>query len=73
MSGDIPKSDSYSANELQGRVDLYDTSILTESATLHSYPKTVTLLSASELSSLELVEIDGHVVAEPALTLFIKL
>ena len=62
----IPKSDSYSVNELQGRVDLYDSSIITEPATLHSYPKTVTL-SASELSSLELVEIDGHVVAEPAL------
>jgi hypothetical protein len=62
----IPKSDSYASNELQGKVDLYDSSIVTESATVHSYPRTVSLL-ASELTSLELIEIDGQVVAEPAL------
>jgi uncharacterized membrane protein YgcG len=62
----IPKSNSYSSNELQGKVDLYDSSIVTESATVHSYPRTISI-SASELTSLELIEIDGQVVAEPAL------
>jgi hypothetical protein len=62
----VPKSDSYSSNELQGKVDLYDSSVITESATLHSYPRTVSL-AASELSSLDLIEIDGQVLAEPAL------
>jgi len=61
----IPKSDSYGNNELQGKVDLYDSSVVTESATIHSYPRTISL-SASELTSLELIEIDGQVVVEPA-------
>jgi len=63
---DIPKSDSYSSNELQGKVDLYDYSVITESATIHSHPRT-TSISASELPSLELIEINGQVIAEPAL------
>jgi hypothetical protein len=63
---DIPKSDSYSSNELQGKVDLYDHSVITESATVHSHPITTSIL-ASELTSLELIEIDGQVIAEPAL------
>ncbi len=63
---DIPRSDSYSSNELQGKVDLYDQSVITESATVHSHPRT-TSISASELPSLELIEIDGQVIAEPAL------
>jgi len=66
LDWNIPKSSSYSSNELQGKVDLYDHSVITESATIHSYPRTVSLLS-SELTSLELIEIDGQVVAEPAL------
>ena len=62
----VPKSESYSSNELQGRVDLYGSSIITEMATIHSYPRTISL-PASDLPSLELVEVDGKVVAEPAL------
>ncbi|MFQ5475733.1 MAG: hypothetical protein ACE5DT_01720, partial [Nitrosopumilus sp.] len=62
----IPKSDSYASNELQGKVDLYDGSVITESATIHSHPRT-TSISVSELPSLELIEVDGQVVAEPAL------
>ena len=41
-------------------------SVITESATLHSHPRT-TSISAFELPSLELIEIDGQVIAEPAL------
>ncbi len=45
---------------------MYDQSVITESATLHSHPRT-TSISAFELPSLELIEIDGQVIAEPAL------
>ncbi|MCV0393625.1 MAG: hypothetical protein K5790_10125, partial [Nitrosopumilus sp.] len=62
----VPSSTSFASNKLQGKVDLYDKSIVTQSATIHSYPRTVSLF-ASELPSLESIEIDGKVVAEPAL------
>ncbi len=63
---DIPRADDYSFNELQGRVDLYDKSIITEEATIHRYPRTVSML-AFELGSLQLIEKDDEVLAEPAL------
>ncbi|MFQ5782355.1 MAG: hypothetical protein ACE5GR_04805, partial [Nitrosopumilus sp.] len=62
----IPKSESSSSNELQGRVDLYDGTIITEVATLYNHPRTVSILS-SELGALEIIEKDGQVLAEPAL------
>ena len=63
---DVPESDSYSSNELQGKVDLYDSTISTTSAVVHSHPKTLSM-PASELASLGLIEIDGQLIAEPAL------
>uniref|UniRef100_UPI002632F158 hypothetical protein n=1 Tax=Nitrosopumilus sp. TaxID=2024843 RepID=UPI002632F158 len=62
----VPESDSYSRNELQGKVELYDSSISTSSAVIHSHPKTLSM-PASELASLGLIEIDGQLIAEPAL------
>jgi hypothetical protein len=62
----IPKSDVISSDSLQAIVDLYDSSITTSEATIHSHPRTVALV-ASEMDSLELIKMDGQVIAEPAL------
>ena len=51
---------------MQGKVDLYDKSITTKSALVHSYPQTVSM-STSNMKSLELLEKDGKVLASPAL------
>lgn len=63
---DMPNSVGYSSNDFQGRVDLYDRSIITESASVSSYPKTVAI-SAHNMESLEIIEKDGQVLADPAL------
>ena len=62
----IPASKSYTSNELQGKVDLYDKSTTTKSALVHSYPQTISM-AASDMKSLELLEKDGKVLASPAL------
>ena len=46
-------------------VDLYDKSISTQSAKLHIYPKTITMLS-SEIKPLESITEDDKVLADPA-------
>ena len=62
----LPDSDGYSSHDFQGRVDLYDHSVTTESALIHTHPRTVTI-SAYEMNSLEVIEKDGQVLADPAL------
>jgi hypothetical protein len=62
----LPDSGGYSSYDFQGRVDLYDHSVTTESALVHSYPRTVAI-SAYEMNSLEVIEKDGQVLADPAL------
>jgi hypothetical protein len=47
-------------------VDLYDKSISTQSAKLHIYPKTITML-ASEIKPLESITENDTVLADPAL------
>ena len=63
---DIPASKVYSSNELQGRVDLYDKTITTKPAVVHSYPRTIAV-SAYDMKPLELLVKDGKVLADPAL------
>jgi len=63
---DMPNSDGYSSNDFQGRVDLYDNSTITESALVSSHPRTV-VISAHDMESLEIIEKDGQVLADPAL------
>ncbi len=62
----LPDSDGYSSNDFQGRVDLYDVSVITESAIVSSHPKTISI-SAYEMKSLEIIEREGQVLADPAL------
>jgi len=62
----LPDSDGYSSNDFQGRVDLYDYSVTTESALVNTYPRTV-VISAYEMNSLEVIEKDGQILADPAL------
>ncbi|WP_371505114.1 hypothetical protein [Nitrosopumilus adriaticus] len=61
-----PNSDGYSIHELQGRVDLYDDSTITTSAQVSSHPRTIAI-SAYDMESLQLIEKDGQVLADPAL------
>jgi hypothetical protein len=62
----VPSDKQFSSHELQGKVDLYNVSIITESATIFSHPRTVAI-SAYDMNSLESVEKDGKVLADPAL------
>jgi len=62
----LPDSDGYSSHDFQGRVDLYDNSTITESALVHTHPRTV-VISAHDMESLEVIEKDGQVLADPAL------
>jgi hypothetical protein len=62
----VPESKLYSSNELQASVDLYDKTITTVPATVHSYPKTIAT-SAYDMKPLELIVRDNKVLAEPAL------
>jgi len=52
--------------DVMASVDLYDKSISTQSAKLHIYPKTITML-ASEIKSLEPITENDTVLADPAL------
>ncbi|WP_160289370.1 LamG-like jellyroll fold domain-containing protein [Nitrosopumilus adriaticus] len=61
-----PISDDDSILELQGRVDLYDHSTITISAQVSTHPRTVTI-SAYDTISLDVIEKDGQVLADPAL------
>ncbi|WP_157832744.1 hypothetical protein, partial [Nitrosarchaeum koreense] len=62
----VPSSEGYSSNELQGRVDLYDKTIITNQALVHSYPKTITM-SVYDMKPLEVLVKDDKVLADPAL------
>ncbi|NQV39459.1 MAG: hypothetical protein HQ505_02810, partial [Nitrosopumilus sp.] len=62
----IPKSDGYITYDFEGKVDLYDTTIVTESALVSSYPKTISV-AASEMPALQVITQDEQVLADPAL------
>jgi len=62
----VPTSKGYSSNELQGRVDLYDKTITTSQALVHTYPRTIAM-SAHDMKPLEVLVKDGKVLADPAL------
>ncbi|MFB5620644.1 MAG: hypothetical protein ACE5RC_05890, partial [Nitrosopumilus sp.] len=62
----IPKSDSYVTYDFEGKVDLYDTTIITESALVSSHPKTISV-AASDMPTLQVISQDKQVLADPAL------
>ncbi|AFS79937.1 hypothetical protein NKOR_00055 [Candidatus Nitrosopumilus koreensis AR1] len=55
-----------SSYEIQGKVDLYGTSKVTDSAVLYNYPKTVSM-SAYDMKAIQPIEVDGNVLSEPVL------
>jgi len=61
-----PFYDGLSSYDIQGKVDLYGTSKVTDSAVLYNYPKTVSM-SAYDMKSIQPIEIDGNVLSEPVL------
>jgi len=61
-----PNVDEHTIFDVIASVDLYDKSISTQSAKLHIYPKTITIL-ASEIKSLEPITENDTVLADPAL------
>ncbi|MCE9617978.1 MAG: hypothetical protein K8Q88_06430 [Nitrosarchaeum sp.] len=60
-----PNVDKHTIYDVIASVDLYDKSISTQSAKLHIYPKTITML-ASEIKSLESITENDIVLADPA-------
>ncbi|WP_048103521.1 Ig-like domain-containing protein [Candidatus Nitrosopumilus sediminis] len=62
----IPKSDSYVTYDFEGKVDLYDNAIITESALVSSHPKTISVV-ASDMPALKVISQDEQVLADPAL------
>ncbi len=62
----VPESAGIAEYDIQGRVNLYGTSIITSPAKLHSYSETV-LISAYDMKQIKLMEKDGQVLATPAL------
>ncbi|MBI4131358.1 MAG: hypothetical protein HY476_02575, partial [Nitrosarchaeum sp.] len=61
-----PNVDEHTIYNVIASVDLYDKSISTQSAKLHIYPRTITML-ASEIKSLEPITENDTVLADPAL------
>ena len=62
----VPTSDGFVSYDIQGVIELYDSEITTVPATLATHPKTITV-SASEMPSLEVIQSDGQILADPAL------
>ncbi|MCJ8305554.1 MAG: hypothetical protein HRU07_00725 [Nitrosopumilus sp.] len=62
----VPHSEGLSEYKLQGKVDLYGSTEITDSALLYSYPRTESM-SAYDMKTLEIVERDGNVLSEPLL------
>ncbi|MEX0861815.1 hypothetical protein, partial [Nitrosopumilus sp.] len=62
----VPNSDVYIDYNIQGVVELYDSKITTASSVLATHPKTITV-AASEIPSLEVIQRDGKILADPAL------
>ena len=63
---DVPSSVELSTHELQGKVDLYGSTEITDSALLYSHPRTLSL-SAYDMKTIQVVEKDGDVLASPVL------
>ncbi|KEQ57391.1 Concanavalin A-like lectin/glucanase protein [Marine Group I thaumarchaeote SCGC AAA799-N04] len=61
-----PFYDGLSSYDIQGQVELYGTSKVTESAVLYNYPKTVSM-SAYDMKTIQPIEIDGNILSEPVL------
>ncbi|MEK6930657.1 MAG: hypothetical protein AABZ37_00575, partial [Thermoproteota archaeon] len=61
-----PNVDEHIIYDVMASVDLYDKSISTQSAKLHIYPKTITML-ASDIKPLESITENDTVLADPAL------
>ena len=62
----VPSSGVLSTHELQGKVDLYGSTKVTDSAVMYSHPKTLSI-SAYDMPTLAVVEKDGNVLSTPAL------
>ncbi|MFB5605728.1 MAG: hypothetical protein ACE5R7_05505, partial [Nitrosarchaeum sp.] len=61
-----PNVSKHTVYDVIANIDLYGKSISTQSAKLHIYPKTITML-ASEIKPLELVTENDTILADPAL------
>ena len=61
-----PFYDGLSSYDIQGQVDLYGTSKVTDSAVLYNYPKAVSM-SAYDMKTIQPIEIDGTILSEPVL------
>ena len=61
-----PFYDGLSSYDIQGKVDLYGTSKVTDSAVLYNYPKTIAM-SAYDMQTIQPIEIDGNVISQPVL------
>ena len=62
----VPNSDGFISYDIQGVVELYDSKITTTPTSLATHPKTITV-AASEMPSLEIIQRDGEILADPAL------
>jgi len=62
----VPSSNELSTHELQGKVDLYGSTEITNSALLYSHPRTLSI-SAYDMKTIQVVEKDGNVLASPVL------
>ncbi|MGY5151579.1 MAG: hypothetical protein ACW9XA_04865 [Candidatus Nitrosopumilus sp. bin_6a] len=62
----VPSSDSYVSYDIQGIVELFDGKVTTSSSPLVTNPKTITV-SGTDMPTLEIIERDGSVLADPAL------
>ncbi|MCV0431771.1 hypothetical protein, partial [Nitrosopumilus sp.] len=62
----VPSSDGYVTYDVQGVVELYDNRITTTLTELATHPKTITV-SSSDMPSLEVIQKDGQILADPAL------
>jgi len=63
---DVPSSRELSTHKLQGKVDLYGSTEITGSAVMFSYPRTQSM-SAYDMKTIQVIEKDGNVLAEPVL------
>ncbi len=62
----VPNSGELSTYEIQGKVDLYGSTEITDSALFYSTPRTLSI-PAYDMKTLEVIERDGNVLSEPVL------
>jgi len=62
----LPRSDVYVDYDFTGIVTLYDNTISTAPAIVSTHPKTITV-SGTDMPSLEIIQRDGQILADPAL------